>query len=161
MKSRRASSKKDSEASSKPPNQGELLKKLYEWSGKKTQQDFARQFDSSRYWYLKAITWEIVPTKDKYDICRAYNIPMEYFEGKYELPLKPETTVSEPAAEYGSKYGELQKKYIAQTEELLNAYRKIDLLNDEIKELSKKKQTPLTPSTVSMLANTAPTALSQ
>lgn len=119
------------EKKTKAVNQGELLKLLCEWTDL-TQEAFAKKVGAdkgkgrSRYWYIDAIKFEIIPMNDKYAICRAYSIPMEYFEGKYALPEQFQE-VNETKADYSAvgqklqaENEELRKKLIERDEKFIN-----------------------------------------
>ena len=119
-------------------NQGDFLRELYDWSGKKTQKDFAKEFRKSRDWYLKAIKYEIIPLKDKYDVCRAYNVPLEYFVGQFKLPNKL-PALNEPQAEYLTPYKMLEEENRQLKIEKMELQTKyIDLLEKHNKLLEEK-----------------------
>lgn len=114
--------------------QGDLLYRLYEWSGL-MQKDFTKKIDYSEQWFRNAKKWEIIPYKEKLALCRAFSIPMEYWDGKIELPMAiPAIKAEEPQEHYQTKSDhllEIQKlkdRIIDLHEQLLKA-------KDEIIEL--------------------------
>lgn len=66
---------------------GELLRKLLTWYPK-TIREFAIAVDYSEKKIYELKKQERLPEKTLLKISRGINIPLSYWEGKYELPLK-------------------------------------------------------------------------
>lgn len=64
---------------------GELLRELYHWSQEKSMKTFAERFDRSRQWMTKALHWERIPRKALVSISKAFNVPVEYWNGTIKL----------------------------------------------------------------------------
>jgi hypothetical protein len=108
------------------PHQGELLKSLSTWYNKGDVQ-FAKAVGRSNKWYYDTIKLERIGKKNVVKVCRALNIPENYFEGFYKLPQQI-PSVSEPPGEYitpmkilEDENRQLQKKYI----DLFEKYTKL------------------------------------
>ncbi|MFA9220288.1 MAG: hypothetical protein ACEQSL_03780 [Sediminibacterium sp.] len=131
----------DKEKTSKS-HHGNLLEKLYAWSGEKTQVDFAKKIGTkgrSRHWYIGAIEWEIIPLKDRYDICRAYNIPIEYWDGKFNLEI-PVLTVNESQVKYQTRSGELIEQVTLLKDRIYDKDQLIIELQQEVIRLQRELQ---------------------
>lgn len=102
-------------------HQGELLKAIFDWSGRTSQEEFVKPLKLSRSWLIRAMKWERIPNKYLEKLNDKYSIPIEYWSGEAELPRKDIRIASEPAPEYGYKekyyklleiHDELKSKYI-------------------------------------------------
>jgi len=120
----------------KNKSEGEYLKSLYQWSGL-TIEKFCVPFNRTRQWANKAFKYEIIPMKEKMAVCRAYNIPVEYFNGGHELPMR--NTVNDPAAEYIST-SELEKENNVLRKKLLDRDQLVIELQQEVIRLMKELQ---------------------
>lgn len=105
----------NSTAKSSKKTQGQLLEELYIWSGL-SQEVFTNKFGKSATWFKKNREVSKLFRKAIPPICRAFNIPPEYFEGTYQLPDKL-IVAQEKAASYGQI--ESMEKEIAQLKELI------------------------------------------
>lgn len=119
--------------------QGELLRELYHWSGDRNQAEFVKRFGLSRAWYNNAVKWDIIPEKEKAAICKAFHIPREYFEEKFDLPIR--SVVEEPRESYANtiqleqEINSLQRIIIEKDQDLLKAKDEIIRLMREIQEM--------------------------
>ncbi len=118
--------------------QGTLLRELYEWSGL-SQEKFCARIKSSpedkkglsRTWLFQNIEKKKIEPKQITAICKAYHIPKEYFDGKYELPLVAPSQLNDPQGEYITRATMLEK-------ENLTLRKQLNEKDNEIIELQKK-----------------------
>ena len=117
-------------------NHGELLKALYHWSEDKSMKSFAERFNRSRAWMVNALHWERIPQKELIAICKALNIPMEYWNGTIRVDeLQRVITESQHSpnlegtgklvAEKEHKIMELQEMVIQLQAELLRLHEEL------------------------------------
>lgn len=68
---------------------GELLKRIIEWYGH-GDEAFAQLplINKTRGWVTKNKLAEKIMMKNRYAICSQFNIPMSFWDGEYELPLR-------------------------------------------------------------------------
>lgn len=68
---------------------GELLKRIIEWYGH-GDEAFAQLplINKTRGWVTKNKIAEKIMMKNRFAICSQFNIPMSYWDGEYELPLR-------------------------------------------------------------------------
>ena len=119
--------------SSNKLHQGELLRELYNYSSIATIEEFSKKFNRSRVWTGKAFKWEIIPVKDRYNICRAFNIPAEYFDGKFKLTVQ-ESDFASPV-DIEKLQQELEEERLSKMkmmEKLLERDQKIIELQEEL-----------------------------
>lgn len=114
---------------------GKLLKSLAEWWGGYVR-DFPKQFGKSYQWYNLAVKDERISNKNINAICRAFNIPVAYFEGTYELPLK--NTVAEPDVSYNKHVVDLKKENDLLKEQLLQLQTKYITVQEMMLEMQKE-----------------------
>lgn len=69
----------------KPLTHGVLLRQLADWYGS-SYSEFANKIDRSEKWLYDAFKLERIPVKNMIRICRAMNVPTNYFDGEYQLP---------------------------------------------------------------------------
>jgi len=122
----------------KKKTQGELLEELYLWSGL-SQQKFVDRFNKSRTWLQKNIVKKRLFRKAIPQICSAFDIPPEYFQGKYELPKRMPQNVAEHSVDYGNKIIEdLRMENDQLRSELLDLNKKYRELLEEMNSLLKR-----------------------
>lgn len=118
--------------------EGELFQDLYFWTQIKSVKEFADKIDGkSRSWAQRLFTLEIIPKREKVSICKTFNIPIEYFSGEFELPLRPDN-VSEPHVKYGTsedlmnEINNLRKNLIERDKEVIALQKKIIDLMEKV-----------------------------
>lgn len=116
--------------------EGEFLRYLYEWSGKPSIAEFAKPFKRHRNWVTTAFDDEIIPVKDKIAICKAYNIPLEYFKGTFELPIRG-GLLNDPEHVYGSTADLLNEVQILR-KDLIERDKEVISLQKKLIELMEK-----------------------
>ena len=121
----------------KTKSQGQLLEELRIWSGL-SQKDFATKIDKSRTWLQVNVEKEKLFRTSIGPICKAFNIPAEYFEGQYLLPktVDYQTNAGEPEIEYGKQIRELKVENESLRKELMQARNKIIDLQEKIIKLT-------------------------
>lgn len=115
--------------------EGDYLRDLYIWTDE-TIARFTNSFNRTRQWAQNAFKWERIPIKEKIAICRAYNIPMEYFEGKFKLPL---TKINYKNQE-DPKFKEMEFMFEEMKSKYISAQDKIISLQDELNRLMKESK---------------------
>ena len=120
-----------------PANQGELLEKLRLWTGL-SKTAFAIKVGKSRTWYQENITRDRLFHTAIAQICQAFSIPVNYFEGNYILPSKPAYLLSphEQAGPDMVTIKELKEENESLRKELLEARKKIIDIQDKIIRLT-------------------------
>jgi hypothetical protein len=102
----KTNSKKKTEEDFKLSLTGEGLRlyELYQWSDCTTQEEFAQRIQKKRHWFIAEVKQERIGLDSQYALCRAFGIPKEYWEGKYELPIllptQPTNQVNEQSPNY-------------------------------------------------------------
>jgi hypothetical protein len=121
------------------PTHGQLLYNLYEHVGG-TQENFAVSVKHKLSWFTWATKQEKLSGKVISEVSQKYNLPPEYWDGKYKLPSK-HSAANEEEPLYKSKYQQLEEKFnkqrdvlLSQTKELADAYKKIAEMAEAMRE---------------------------
>lgn len=117
--------------------EGEKLEQLYHWSGL-TVEKFCSAFNRTRQWAHKAFKNEIIPMKDKVAICKAYNLPIEYFSGEHELPNRS-SMMNEPSVDY-VRASEIEQENNSLRMKLVERDQMVIELQQEVIRLMKELQ---------------------
>ncbi len=95
-------------------------------------EEFAGLIGYSRRFLIDSKKNERIPYKHQVVISKACNVPMNYWDGEYELPVVLAHAVSEPAIEYGRKSKDLEKIIALQDGLIESLQGQIKLLQEQI-----------------------------
>src|SRR5712671_3590853 len=89
---------------------GKLLRALVDWTGL-TQEEFLQKPGpkwKTRIWLHNSFSHKTIAHNNLVQICKAFNIPLDYFDGKYILPMGKADEANEPSGVYKTMMDELK-----------------------------------------------------
>lgn len=123
---------------------GLLLEELVAHTGL-SQEAFGSRIGKSRVWVYTSFNDERLALKNLISINKEFGIPMEYWEGTYELPITKFSKVSEEAVAYNSEIQKLNKKITdleknnqELSKKLLTAYERNNELSEQLRLISNR-----------------------